>query len=91
MSDKHRSTTLVPRPCLGHAHLPDSLLAGHADDLERALWSTGRKFDERYLLRRIKERKYHADGVGTNWETTFKVLEQDAELIRNQLRTTPQD
>lgn len=31
---------------VGHAYSPDSLLANHADGLERALWSAVRTFDE---------------------------------------------
>jgi two-component system chemotaxis response regulator CheB len=74
---------------VGHAYSPDSLLADHADGLERALWSAVRTFDERAnLLRRLAQRKYHSESIGRNWETKAKRLEADAEVIRKLLRTT---
>ena len=74
---------------VGHAYSPDSLLADHADGLERALWSAVRTFDERAaLLRRLGERKYHAESVGTHWKAKSKELEQHAEVIRALLQTT---
>ncbi len=73
---------------VGHAYSPNSLLADHADGLERALWSAVRTFDERAaLLRRLAERKYHSESVGTNAETKAKELERHAEVIRNLLQT----
>ena len=74
---------------VGHAYSPDSLLADHADGLERALWSAVRTFDERAsLLRRLGERKYHAESVGTHWKAKSKELEGHAEVIRKLLQTT---
>jgi two-component system chemotaxis response regulator CheB len=85
-------------PCLqfrchvGHAYSPDSLLADHADGLERALWSAVRTFDERAgLLRRLGERKYHSESVGKNWEAEAKALEKHADVIRKLLQTTQKD
>lgn len=74
---------------MGHAYSPDSLLADHANGLERALWSAVRTFDERAaLLRRLGKRKYHSGSVGPHWEANAKELEQHAELIRNLLQAT---
>ena len=65
---------------VGHAYSPDSQLADHADGLERALWSAVRTFDERAaLLRRLEERKYHSESVGTNAATKAKELERHAD------------
>jgi two-component system chemotaxis response regulator CheB len=77
---------------VGHAYSPDSLLADHADGLERSLWSSMRRFDERAgLLRRLGQRKYHSETVGKNWGTKAKELERQAELIRKLLRTYKRD
>lgn len=77
---------------VGHAYSPDSLLADHADGLERALWSAIRTFDERAaLLRRLGERKYHSESVGKHWESRANELEQHAEVIRTLLQTTQHD
>ena len=77
---------------VGHAYSPDSLLADHADGLERSLWSTMRRFDERAgLLRRLGQRKYHSETVGKNWGTKAKELEKQAELIRKLLQTYKRD
>ncbi len=77
---------------VGHAYSPDSLLADHANGLERALWSAVRTFDERAaLLRRLGKRKYHSDSVGPHWEANAKELEQHAELIRNLLQAAQHD
>lgn len=72
----------------GHAYSPDSLLADCAEQVERALWSAARMFDERAnLLRRLGERKYHSETVGKNWGTKAKELEQQSELIRKLLKS----
>ncbi len=77
---------------VGHAYSPDSLLADHADGLERALWSAVRTFDERAgLLRRLGERKYHSESMGKNWEAKAKRLEQDAQVIRRLLDWDPRE
>lgn len=77
---------------VGHAYSPDSLLADHADGLERALWSAVRTFDERAgLLRRLGERKYHSESVGKQWEAKAKELERHAEVVRKLLQTTQRD
>jgi two-component system chemotaxis response regulator CheB len=77
---------------VGHAYSPDSLLADHADGLERSLWSTMRRFDERAgLLRRLGQREYHSETVGKNWGTKAKELEKQAELVRKLLRTYKRD
>ena len=77
---------------VGHAYSPDSLLADHADGLERALWSAVRRFDERAgLLRRLAERKYHSESVGKNPGSMAKELEQQAELVRKLLKTYQRD
>jgi two-component system chemotaxis response regulator CheB len=77
---------------VGHAYSPDSLLADHADGLERALWSAVRTFDERAnLVRRLGERKYHSESVGKHWEARAKELEGHAEVVRKLLQTTQRD
>jgi two-component system chemotaxis response regulator CheB len=77
---------------VGHAYSPDSLLADHADGLERALWSAVRTFDERAaLLRRLGERKYHSESVGKNGEAKAQELERHAAVIRKLLQTTQRD
>ncbi|MDB6129016.1 MAG: CheB methylesterase [Verrucomicrobiales bacterium] len=73
---------------VGHAYSPDSLLADHADGLERALWSAVRTFDERAaLLRRLGQRKYESPNVGSNLEAKAKQLEKDAVVIRKLLQS----
>lgn len=68
---------------VGHAYSPDSLLADHADGLERALWSAARTFDERgALLRRLGERKFQSQTVGRDFVAKAKQNEKHAELIR---------
>ena len=77
---------------VGHAYSPDSLLADHADGLERALWSAVRTFDERAsLLRRLGERKYRSPSVGPNLEAKAKQHEKNAEVIRKLLQTNQRD
>lgn len=77
---------------VGHGYSPDSLLADHADGLERALWSSVRTFDERAaLLRRLGKRKYHSESVGRNWDAKAQELERHAEVIRKLLQTTQGD
>jgi two-component system chemotaxis response regulator CheB len=72
----------------GHAYSPDSLLADHAEGLERALWSVARTFDERAgLLRRLGKRRYHSETVGKNWGNAAKELEHKGELMRKLLKT----
>lgn len=74
---------------VGHAYSPDSLLADHANGLERALWSAVRTFDERAgLVRRLGERKYHSESIGKNWEARAKEHERHADAIRKLLQTT---
>jgi len=73
---------------VGHAYSPDSLMADHADGLERALWSAVRTFDERAgLLRRLGERKHQSASVGEQWEAKAKEHEKHAEVIRKLLQT----
>ena len=77
---------------VGHAYSPDSLLADHADGLERALWSAVRTFDERAsLLRRLGERQYHSESIGRNWEAKAKEHERHTEALRKLLQTTQRD
>lgn len=77
---------------VGHAFSPDSLLETHADGLERALWSAVRTLDERAgLLRRLGERKYHSDSIGTKWKAQANELEAQAEVIRRLLQISQQD
>ena len=77
---------------VGHAYSPDSLLADHADGLERSIWSTMRRFDERAaLLRRLGQRKYHSETVGKNWGSKAQELEQQSRLIRKLLTTFKRD
>jgi two-component system chemotaxis response regulator CheB len=47
---------------VGHAFLPRSLLALHADGVERATWTAARSLEDRAeLLRRLAERARRAD------------------------------
>lgn len=72
---------------VGHAYSPDSLLADHANGLERALWSAVRTFDERAaLLRRLGERKFKSPNVGSNLEAKARQHEKHANLIRKLLQ-----
>ena len=74
---------------VGHAYSPDSLLADHADGLERALWSAVRTFDEQAaLLRRLGERKFHSQSYGSELETRADKFEKDAEAIRKLLQSS---
>ena len=74
---------------VGHAYSPDSLLADHADGLERALWSAVRTFDEQAaLLRRLGERRFHSQAYGANAGARAKKLEGDADVIRKLLQTS---
>jgi two-component system, chemotaxis family, protein-glutamate methylesterase/glutaminase len=71
---------------VGHAYSPDSLIADHVNGLERTLWSAVRTFDEQAaLLRRLGEKKYRLESVGTHWKSRAKQLEQHAEAIRKLL------
>ena len=77
---------------VGHAYSPDSLLADHADGLERALWSAVRTFDERAgLLRRLGERECYSESIGRNWVAKAKEHERHAEAIRKLLQSTQGD
>lgn len=77
---------------VGHSYSPDSLLADHADGLERALWSAVRTFDERAsLLRRLGEREYHSESVGKNWKARAKEHERHAKAIRKLLQSAQKD
>lgn len=74
---------------VGHAYSPDSLLADHADGLERALWSAVRTFDERAaLLHRLGERKYNSPNTGRDLATQARVHEEHAAVIRKLLQST---
>lgn len=74
---------------VGHAYSPDSLLADHADGLERALWSAVRTFDEQAaLLRRLGERRFQSQTYGANLEERAGKFERDADAIRNLLQTS---
>ncbi len=73
---------------VGHAYSPDSLLADHANGLERALWSAVRTFDEQAaLLRRLGERKHQSESMGQRWEAKAKEHEKHAEVIRQLLHS----
>ena len=75
---------------VGHSYSPDSLLADHADALERALWSAVRTFDEQAaLLRRLGERRQLTQSYNTDLETRAAKFEGDAEAIRKLLQATP--
>ena len=72
---------------VGHAYSPDSLMADHADALERALWSAVRTFDEQAaLLRRLGERRIQSEAYGSDFETRATQFEGDAESIRKLLQ-----
>lgn len=73
---------------VGHAYSPDSLLADHADSLERALWSAVRTFDEQAaLLRRLAERNVQPLTIGPNLEDRAREREKHADAIRKLLQT----
>jgi two-component system chemotaxis response regulator CheB len=73
---------------VGHAYSPDSLLADHADSLERALWSAVRTFDEQAaLLRRLAARKVQPISIGPNLEARAREREKHAESIRKLLQS----
>ena len=77
---------------VGHAYSPESLLADHADGLERALWSAVRTFDERAsLLRRLGERQYQSPNVGKNLEAKAREHEKHADVIRKLLQRNQRD
>ncbi|MBC8010563.1 MAG: chemotaxis protein CheB, partial [Burkholderiales bacterium] len=75
---------------VGHAYSPESLMADHADGLERALWSAVRTFDEQAaLLRRLKERRFNSPAspaYGPDLETRAVKFESDADAIRKLLQ-----
>jgi two-component system chemotaxis response regulator CheB len=75
---------------VGHAYSPESLLADHADGLERALWSAVRTFDEQAaLLRRLKERRFNSPAspaYGPDLEGRAVKFEGDADAIRKLLQ-----
>lgn len=74
---------------VGHAYSPESLLADHAEGLERALWSAVRTFDEQAaLLRRLRERRFTSpsQGKGPDLETRAVKFEADADAIRKLLQ-----
>lgn len=74
---------------VGHAYSPDSLLADHANGLERALWSAVRTFDEgACLLRRLATRNYESESIGKHWEAKAKEHEKHAEAIRKLLQSS---
>ncbi len=79
-------TPLQFRCHVGHAYSPDSLLADHADGLERALWSAVRTFDEQAaLLRRLGERRFQSQSYGSDLEARAARFEADANVIRKLL------
>ena len=74
---------------VGHAYSPDSLLADHAEGLERALWSAVRTLDEQAaLLRRLGERRFQSQFYGSDMETRAAKFESDAEAIRKLLQSS---
>ena len=75
---------------VGHTYSPDSLLADHADGLERALWSAVRTFDEQAaLLRRLGTRRFESQSYGSDLEARAAIFEADAEVIRGLLQNDP--
>lgn len=74
---------------VGHAYSPESLLADHADGLERALWSAVRTFDERAaLLHRLGERDYKSPATGRDLAAQARQHEEHAAVIRKLLQST---
>jgi two-component system chemotaxis response regulator CheB len=72
---------------VGHAYSPESLLADHANGLERALWSAVRTFDEQAaLLRRLGEKRFSNGTTGDDLATRAKKFERDADAIRKLLQ-----
>lgn len=72
---------------VGHTYSPDSLVADHAEGLERALWSAVRTFDEQAaLLRRLGARRVKSQSNGSDLETRAKKFAGDAEAIRKLLQ-----
>lgn len=82
------SSSLQFRCHVGHAYSPDSLLADHAEGLERALWSAVRTFDEQAaLLRRLGERRFQSQSYGSKLEDRAGECEAKAEVIRKLLQS----
>jgi two-component system chemotaxis response regulator CheB len=80
--------TLQFRCHVGHAYSPDSLLADHADGLERALWLAVRTFDEQAaLMRRLGARRFQSQTFGPNLDERAASFEHDADVIRKLLQT----
>ncbi len=74
---------------VGHAYSPDSLLADHADGLERALWLAVRTFDEQAaLMRRLGNRSFRSQTFGPNLDERAAGFERDADVIRKLLQTS---
>lgn len=72
---------------VGHAYSPESLLADHANGLERALWSAIRTFDEGACLhRRIGAQRQQTASMTKQWETKALEQEQHARMIRQLLQ-----
>jgi two-component system chemotaxis response regulator CheB len=72
---------------VGHAYSPDRLLADRADDLERALWSAVRTFDEEAaLLGCVAKRKVQPLTIGPDLESRAREQERKAQMIRKLLQ-----
>jgi two-component system, chemotaxis family, protein-glutamate methylesterase/glutaminase len=70
---------------VGHIFSPESLLHGHAEELEHNLWSALRTLEEQAaLLRRLAR---VAPSAEPDFETRARQCEQDAEAIRKLLLT----
>ena len=67
---------------VGHAFSPESLLIGQDQDLERALWSAVRSFEEQAsLLRRLAKRNVR-EPLLAKWEARAAQSESNANAIR---------
>lgn len=77
---------------VGHAYSPGSLLADHANSLERALWTAVRTFDEgASLLRRMAARDHSVGSSSKQWNAKANEQEKHAEMIRKLLQAPQHD
>jgi two-component system chemotaxis response regulator CheB len=68
---------------VGHVFSPESLIAGHGKELERALWSALRSLEERAdLYRRMARRARTGSSVRRRFEDRAEGAEQHAVAVR---------
>ena len=68
---------------MGHVYSPDSLIAEHGKELERALWAALRSLEERGdLYRRMSRRSRDASPVQHRFDDRFEAAEEHASALR---------